>query len=130
MSVRIKFDIDFSLSETSAGSKELGLAPPWSGISDALDDGGTFRRRIAANATDVVIDLNGLTTGRFLAIKTNKTISIKKNSAGGEPWTIRAIGTGATDGVWFCTTDGVTSLYVTNAGAEIAEVTFSFAGTI
>jgi hypothetical protein len=64
----------------------------------------------------------------MIAIKSNQEISVKKNGAGGEAWTIRPLGTGATDGIFVITTDGVTSLYLTNAGGLDADVTFSIAG--
>lgn len=130
MSIRIKFSIDYSISESNAGSKELGLSPPWVGITDAMDDGGTWRRRIASGASDVLIDLNGLTTCRFLTIKTTQTITWKINSSGNTANTIRALGTGALDGILVMTTDDVTALYLSNDGDVDAEVTITIAGTI
>lgn len=130
MSIRTKFEIDYSLSENSAGGKELGQTPPWTGTTDALDDGGTWRRRIAASATDVLIDLNGLTTCRLLTIKTTQTISYKINSTGNTATKIRPLGTGATEGVLFMTTDDVTAVYLSNAGTIDAEVTITIAGII
>jgi hypothetical protein len=128
MAIRVKFEIDLSLSENSIEAKELGMTPPWKGTNDQQDDGGTWRRKIVAGATDVLIDLNGLANGRLIAVKTNKTVLLKKNSAAGESWPIRPLGTGALDGIFFCTTDGITALYVTNGGSEDAEVTFTVAG--
>jgi hypothetical protein len=128
MAIRVKFDIDLQLSESSQGQKELGKSPPWSGINDQQDNGGTWRQRIDAGDTDILVDLNGLANGRLIAIKTDQEISVKKNSAGGEAWTIRPLGTGALDGIFMITTDGITSLYLTNAGSLDAEVTFSIAG--
>ena len=93
-----------------------------------MDEGGTWRQKIVAGATDVAVDLNGLANGRVLAIKSNQQITFKKNNAGGEPWTIRPLGTGALDGVFYATTDGITSLYFSNAGSLDAEVTISLAG--
>ena len=128
MGIRTKFLVDLSLSETTSESKELGQSPPWKGTNDQLDDGGTWRRKIIAGATNVLIDLNGLANGRLIAIKSNREITVRKNSSGGEPWTIRPLGTGATDGIMVITTDAVTALYVSNAGSEDAEVTFAVAG--
>lgn len=130
MSVRTKFSIDYSISENSGGGKELGQTPPWTGTTDALDDGGTWRRRIIAGATDVLIDLNGLTTCRLLTLKTTQTITWKINNTSSTPITLRALGTGATDGVLFMTTDGVTAIYLSNAGTVDAEVTVTIAGII
>ena len=92
------------------------------------DNGGTWRQRFDAGATDVEVPLAGLVTGHLIAIKTDQEISVKKNAAVGEPWMITPLGTGATDGIFMITTDGVTSLFITNAGGLDAEVTFSIAG--
>ena len=109
------------------------MAPPWSGVSDVLDDGGTFRRQLAAGATDVLIDITalyGLAACRVLAIKTSQTITWKANSSGNTPLSIKPIGFGALDGVMYITTDGITSLYLSNPGSLVAEVTVSIAGTV
>ncbi len=127
MAIRVTFDIDLALSESRSGSKELGIAP-WAGTNDQLDDGGAWRRRISAGATNVAIDINGLANGRLVAVKTSQPITLKRNSVDDTGWVIRPLGTGATDGIFICTTDGVTTLYVTNAGSEAAEVTFMVAG--
>jgi hypothetical protein len=128
MGVRVTFEVLVQISENSQEFKELGKTAPWRGTCDLLDEGGTWRQKIVAGATDVLIDLNGLANGRLLGIKTNQTITIKKNAAVGEPWTIRPLGTGALDGVFYVTTDGITSLYLSNAGSLDAEVTITLAG--
>lgn len=130
MAIRVKFNIDLSLSETTTEAKELGATPPWTGCNDQQDDGGTFRRRIPAGSTDVEVDINGLTAARLLAIKSNQEVTVKKNSDSGEAWTIRPLGVGALDGVFVVTTDGITSLFFSNAGALDAEVTIAMAGII
>lgn len=128
MGIRVNFQVDLSLSENTTEAKELGATPPWKGKNDQLEAGGTWRQRVDASTVDLEIDINGLANGRLLAIKTNKAISFKKNSSSGEAWSIRPLGTGATDGIFLITTDGITSLYLSNAGAEDAEVTFVVAG--
>lgn len=128
MGVRVTFEVLVQISENTQEFKELGKSPPWRGTNDLLDEGGTWRQKIVAGATDVLVDLNGLANGRLLAIKTSQTITFKKNSAGGEAWTVRPLGTGALDGVFYATTDGITSLYFSNAGSLDAEVTISLAG--
>lgn len=128
MAIRVKFELDLQISENSKGQKELGKTAPWSGTNDQQDNGGSWRQRLEAGSTDVLIDLNGLATGRMIAIKSDQEISVKKNSAVGEAWLITPMGTGASDGIFVITTDGVTSLYVSNAGSLDAEVTFSIAG--
>lgn len=128
MAVRVKFELDLQISENSQGQKELGKTAPWCGTNDLQDNGGSWRQRFDAGVTDIEVDLNGLVTGHLIAIKTDQEISIKKNTAVGEAWTITPLGVGATDGIFMITTDGVTSLFITNAGSLDAEVTFSIAG--
>lgn len=128
MGVRVTFEVLVQISENTQEFKELGKTPPWRGTCDLLDEGGTWRQKLIAGATDVAVDLNGLANGRMLAIKSSQQISFKKNSTGGEPWTIRPMGTGALDGIFLATTDGLTSLYFTNAGSLDAEVVISIAG--
>jgi len=130
MAVRVSFEIDLRVSENTQALSELGKTPPWKGKSDVLDNGGSWRQRILAGATDVAIDLNGLSNGKLVAIKTTQEISIKKNDAGGEAWIISPLGVGAVEGVFVVTTDAITALYVTNDGALDAEVTFSIAGLV
>lgn len=128
MAIRVKFEVLLQLSETTQEGKELGKTSPWQGTNDQLENGGTWRQRIDAGATDIEVDLNGLANARLLAIKTDQEITVKKESAAGEPWVIRPLGTGALDGIFLITTDAVTKLYLTNAGSLDAEVTFSVAG--
>lgn len=128
MAIRVKFEILLQISESTAEGKELGKTAPWQGTSDLLENGGTWRQRIEAGDTDVEVDLNGLANGRLIAIKTDQEISFKKETAGGEPWILRPLGTGALEGVFLITTDAVTKLFFTNAGSLDAEVTISVAG--
>ena len=128
MSCRVTFEVLVQISENHLELKELGKSPPWRGTCDLNDDGGTRKQKLISGATDVQVDLNGLVNGRMLAIKTNQEISFKRNSTGGEPWTVRPMGFGAHEGVFFATTDGITALYFSNSGDLDAEVTISLAG--
>lgn len=130
MAIRVKFEIDLSLSENASEAKDLGKTAPWKGINDLMDNGGSFRQRVAAGAVNYEVDLNGLTSARMIAIKTNKAVSVKKNSISGEPWLIKPLGVGALDGILFITTDSVTTLYISNAGADAADITFFLAGVV
>jgi hypothetical protein len=128
MSITVNWNIELSVSETTLENKELGQTSPWQGNNSQLDDGGSFRRKIPAGSTDILVPMVGLSNGRLLGIKTSQTIIIKKNSSGGEPWTIRPLGVGALDGIFLVTTDGITSIYVSNAGSLDANVTFVVGG--
>lgn len=128
MAIYVNFEVKVEISEDSQEGKELGKSPPWRGKNNQQDSGGTFLQKIVAGATDVLIDLNGLSDGTLIAIKSDQELTIKKNSATGEAWTLKPLGVSALDGVFFMTTTGVTSLYVSNPGSLDAEVTFAFAG--
>jgi hypothetical protein len=130
MAIRVEFELSLNISENSSGLKELGNTPPWKGKNDLLDDGGSFKRTLAGNATDVLISLEGLAVARLIGIKSNKIITVKKNSSAGEAWTIRPLGTGALDGVLIMTTDTISSLYLSNTEADAASVVIFFAGTV
>ena len=129
MAVRIRHDIKITISENPSEINELGKTTPWVGTNDQQENGGSWTQNIAASVVDQLVDLNGLADATLLAIKSDETISIKKNSAGGEPWTIQALGVSSLDGFFVISTTGVTSLYVSNAGAKDATVTFMVAGT-
>lgn len=128
MTVRIKFDLKFSISEDSSGRRELGQADPWYGVTDAIDDGGTFRMLVPAGTSNMAVSIQSLTQLNWLAIKSDQTITFRKNSTSGEPTTLQALGTGAPDAFMIMTTAGITSLYLSNAGSIDAEVVVSMAG--
>lgn len=129
MAVRIRHDIKITLSENPSEVNELGRTTPWVGVNDQQENGGSWTQNIAASTVDQLVDLNGLADATLLAIKTDETIDIKKNGAGGEVWTIQALGTGSLSGFFVISTTGVTSIYVSNSGAKDATVTFMVAGT-
>lgn len=129
MAVRIRFDIKVTISENPSEANELGKTTPWVGVNDQQENGGSWTQTIAAGTVDQLVDLNGLADGTFLAIKTDETIDIKKNASGGEAWTIQPLGVGALEGFFIVSTTGVTALYVSNASAADATVTFMIAGT-
>ncbi len=129
MAVRIRLDIKVTISENPGEANELGRTTPWVGVNDQQENGGSWTQTIDAGTVDQLVDLNGLADGTFIAIKASETITVKKNAAGGEPWTVQALGVGALDGFFIVSTTGVTSLYVSNSGSKDAIVTFMVAGT-
>lgn len=128
MAIRTAFEVLLHLSESSLGGKELGQTAPWSGTTDVLEGGGSWRQVIPASTTDLEVDLNGVAAGRLVAIKSNREITVKKNDSANEAWTVKPLGAGALEGIFVVTTDAVTSLYVSNAGTLDADVTFLVAG--
>ena len=129
MAVRIRLDIKVTISENPSEANELGRTTPWVGVNDQQENGGSWTQTIAAGTVDKEVDINGLADATFLAIKTDQTIDVKKNAAGGEPWTVRPLGVGALDGVFIISTTGITSLFISNSSSKDAIVTFMVAGT-
>jgi hypothetical protein len=129
---RIKFDFKWDISEDANGGRQLGSSDPrtgWFGVTDAVDNGGTYSCVILAGATNVPMALNNLANVNLLLIKSDQTIVFTKNSTSGEPTTLQALGAGATDALMAMTTTGITSLYISNNGSINANVVISVAGT-
>ena len=130
MTISTVFRLELTLSEGACSGGQLGHADPWEGKNNQQAEGGTFRRCIPAGAVNVEVPILGLSAARLIAIKTDQAITVKKNINTGEAWTIRPLGTGALDGIFFCTTDEVTDLFFSNLGSIDAQVTISLAGTL
>mgnify|MGYP001577654034 CR=1 FL=1 len=88
---------------------------------------GPRKIRLAASQANLEVTFVGITTGKLLLLKTNKNLTIKRNSSGGEAWPV---------GRWKSTTPGgiligptsFTSLFLTNLEAAEAEVDLLVAG--
>jgi hypothetical protein len=127
---RIKFNLQWSVSEDSTGGRELGQSSPglWYGVNDQQDDGGTFSQQINASASNVLVPIFGLETATFLAIISDQTITISLNSTSNAPITLQPLGVGAPYAFWIGTLTDVTALYVSNPGSVNATVTFTIVG--
>ena len=80
---------------------------------------------VAGSATNVALTIAPVDGADILYIETDQTITIKKQSSSGEVWTIQANRIDSTydkKGFLFMTTNGVTSLYFSNAGTDTAHV--------
>ena len=134
MSVRTRYRVEASVSSTTAEEKDLGNLK-MEQACDSQADGGSRKNVIVAAATDVDVTPRQLATTRMLVIRTAAknpndapgTISLKKNSTGGEAWSIVPL-SGTREGYFVTTTDSVTALYVSNLGSVDMEVTVMAAG--
>ena len=134
MSVRIRYQIEASVSSTSAEEKDLGNVA-YEVVDDDSGEGGVRKTLLAAGATDVSVMLTEISAARFVLIKTNtKTstdtltaITIKKNAIGGEAITVEPL-PGATSAHLLMSTSGITDLFATNAGTVDIEITVMAVG--
>lgn len=88
---------------------------------------GPRKVTLAASQANLEVTFVGITTGKLLLLKTNKNLTLKRNSSGGEAWPV---------GRWKSTTPGgiligptsFTSLFLTNLEASEADVRLLVAG--
>jgi hypothetical protein len=114
--------------------KDLGLLA-FAGRSDALTEASTRKVVLAGGATDVAVDLDGITTVKFLAMQVAGVngaaptgVLLKKNSTGDAGEQVKPL-SGVSVAHRLETTDGVTSLFMTNLDAtNPVEVVLSLAG--
>lgn len=96
-------------------------------VNDALGDGGTWQNVLAANATDVPVQLTQVTTARFVYLRAfandpNQNpgpITLKKNSIGGEAWTVEPL-PNSKEAQFLISTNGITALYLSNPSSTVA----------
>lgn len=95
-------------------------------VDDSLDDGGTWQSVLAISATDVLVQLPQVTTARFIYLRAfandpnqlPSPITLKKNSTGGEPWTVSPL-PASKEAQFLIATDGVTALYLSNPSSTV-----------
>lgn len=96
-------------------------------VNDKLGDGGTWQCTLAPSATDVLVQLTQVATARFLYLRAfandpNQNpvaITLKKNSTGGEAWTVEPLPE-AKEAQFLVSTNGITALYLTNPSSTVA----------
>lgn len=96
-------------------------------VNDALGDGGTWQNVLAASATDVPVQLTQVSTARFVYLRAfandpNQNpgpITLKKNSVGGEPWTVEPL-PNSKEAQFLISTNGLTALYLSNPSSTVA----------
>lgn len=134
MSIRLRYKVQLGVSSTSEENKDLGNQY-YEVVSDVPGEGGSWKTTVPANTTDQPITLGNVSTLSLLTIRTNSkdasltpvNIGVKKNSTGGEVWTIAPYA--SKEGIMMVTTTGITAIYLTNADASTdMEVTFTVSG--
>ena len=100
------------------------------GLKDLIESNKGMNFQIATGATDSQVALAPVDNARLIYILTTETISVKKNSSGGEAWTIAADRILSSDkklGVLVATTADIDSLYFSNASGQTADITLIYA---
>lgn len=117
---RIRYSIQASVSSNSAEERDLGNVS-YEVVNDDPGEGGVRKTLLAAGATDVSVMMTEISAARLILIKTSAhdptntlgSITIKKNTVGGEPITIEPL-PGATSAHMLLSTSGITDLFATN----------------
>jgi hypothetical protein len=134
MSVRVRYKIEVAVSSTSAEERDLGNAR-WEVVTDVQGEKGGGKFTLAAGSTNVSIALGNVSTARLLVIRTTSKdpnqdpvdITIRRNLVGNEAIVIRPL-SDAKEGHYVCSTDSMTALFATNAGATDMELTIFVVG--
>ena len=133
-SLRIRTRVQVSLSSSEQEERDLGY--PWLDVvNDVLTEGGSQKTYVPVGATNVSLPLGGVAEVKYLYIRTNArdpnetpvTLTFRKNSTGGEAIDVVPMGSSG-KGILLLSTQGITALYVTNAGAVNMDVLYSVAG--
>lgn len=124
--MRNQFTIATKLSETSNNGGEYG-DHNWQETDDTHSAGDSRRFKIAAGQTDEEIDLTEvMTTGAYVAIRSDQDVSIKLNDVGNTAISLKKIKDERY--AYLAATGDVTKLYVTT-GAEETFLDVAFSGT-
>lgn len=134
MTVRVRYSVSVSVSSTMAEERDLGNTS-WQVVTDLEAKGGTWKTVLAANAANVLLQIDNISTIQFLAMRTTTVnpndvltqIQIKRNSTSGEIIEILPLGD-ALEGHLLMATDGVTSVYASNPGTVDINLTVVAAG--
>jgi hypothetical protein len=95
-------------------------------VADGINDGGTWQNKLAPNATDVLVQLTQVASARFVMIRAFSDdpnvlpvdITFKKQSTGGEAWTLSPLPSSKEAHFLLCTT-GITALYLSNPSSTV-----------
>lgn len=134
MAVRLTFKAEFSVSSTIADERDLGNGE-YQVRTDSMNEGGAWKTTVPDLSTDLEIRLDNISNVRFLFLRLTTreetdpapAVAIKFNST-----MTTAIPLASPDdrkvGMMMLTTDGLSSLYVTNTSGYAVELTVSVAG--
>lgn len=96
-------------------------------VNDGLGDGGTWQSVLPPSVTDVLVQLTQVSTARFVYLRAfandpNQNpgpITLKKNSVGGESWTVEPL-PNSKEAQFLISTSGLTGLYLSNPSSTVA----------
>ncbi len=134
MAVRLTFKAEFSVSSTMADEKDLGNGE-YQVRTDAMNEGGAWRTRVADAETDLEIKLDNIANVKFIFLRLTPVvetdpapvITFKLDAIGNTAVTL-ASPSDRKEGMLMLTTDSLSALYVTNASGYAVDLTVSVAG--
>lgn len=134
MSVRFTVTVAYAVSSTVADEKDLGKGQT-TVKTDAQESGGSWKTLVPAASTDLEVNLDNISDAKFLLLKTNprnendpaQEITVKLNLVGADaipitPFADKKIG------FFLVTTQGLSTIFVSNAGTVDVELTVVVAG--
>lgn len=101
----------------------------WEIVTDGLGEGGAWKTLVPAGATLLELKLDNIADVKFLVLLTSAkdptqtpvALDFRKNSNGGEIFQVKPLSS-VKQGQFLITSEGITSLFVTNAGSVDMEV--------
>ena len=131
--VRLRFKVEVAVSSTTAEDRDLGNISAEL-VCDSQGEGGSWKTKVVAGASDVQIQLPNVASATFLFLKTTAvsandtpvSLTFKRETVGGEAFVVAPLSS-TREGFWLATS-GLTALYCSNAGAVDMEVIVFTAG--
>lgn len=123
--MRFRYKVNVSVSNNESEQQDFGK-PLVDQVTDTFNEGGSWRTKVAAGATNYPVSLGSLAETKFLLIRTfpvdlNNTpasITIKRNLITNEAIEIAPYpGNDNKEGIFILSTTGITALFATNASA-------------
>jgi len=134
MSVRVRYSLTAAVSSSTSENKDLGDGS-FEVVDDSQGEGGARKITLPGSAVDVLVNLCDVTDAKFFLLRATPKdanndcheVKIRLNSPTGDEIPIKPLGTGK-EAYLMMTTDGLSSLYVTNTGSTDMSLTLFVAG--
>ncbi len=135
MPVTVRYGITVAVSSTSAEEKDLANGA-YQVVTNNLIDGGSWKETIPAGTIDQPLTLVNVNDVNLIVIRTNSKdptqtpgeIRIRRNLITAEQISIIPL-SGTPEGHMLLSTDGLTSLYVTNLAGVDMEMTITISAS-
>lgn len=128
MPIRLRQSAKIEVSSSTRENKDLGNVA-WEIVTDGLGEGGAWKTLVPAGASLLELKLDNIANVKFLVLLTSAkdptqtpvALDFRKNGSGGEIFQVKPLSS-VKQGQFLITSEGITSLFVTNAGAVDMEV--------